>query len=60
MATVGLMFAWIGIIALNVAAVLGPLVAGRMLSERERELEEEEREAIDAEALALLAGQPLR
>ena len=55
---VGLLLAYLGIVFANCVCVIGPLWAGRYLAEREREREVEERAALEAEALALLAGQP--
>ena len=46
---------WLGLILILAAAVFGPLMAGRVLAERELEPDAETL-AIEARALALLAG----
>jgi hypothetical protein len=51
---------YLGIALLVALAVLVPLVVGRWLSDRDRALEAAEVEAIEASALALLAGSPDR
>ncbi len=47
---------YLGVVLVLVLAVLAPLIAGRWLSSRDRELEDAEVAAIEASALALLAG----
>lgn len=51
------LFGWLGLALILLLAVLGPLVIGRWLSDRDRVLEAAEVAALDACALALLAGQ---
>lgn len=50
-----ILLGYLGLILILVAAVIGPLMAGRMLAERELEPDDETL-AIEARALALLAG----
>ena len=50
-----ILLSYLGLILILVAAVVGPLMAGRMLAERELEPDAETL-AIEARALALLAG----
>jgi len=53
---VGVLLGYLGIALVVVLSVLVPLVLGRWLSDRDRELEDAELAAIEASALALLAG----
>lgn len=47
---------YLGIAIVVILSVLAPLVIGRWLSDRDRALEDAELAAIEASALALLAG----
>jgi hypothetical protein len=57
---VAVLLGYLGIALLVGLAVLVPLVVGRWLSDRERAIEAAELAAIEASALALLAGAPER
>jgi hypothetical protein len=50
------LLAYFAIVLVVGLAVLAPLIVGRWLSERDRALEDAEVAAIEAQALALLAG----
>jgi len=52
----GVLFGYLGLALVLLLAVLGPMVIGRWLSDREHELEAAEVAALEASALALLAG----
>jgi hypothetical protein len=52
------LFANLGIALVMLLAILAPMVIGRWLSDRDRELELAEIAAVEASALALLAGRP--
>jgi len=54
--TMGVLFGYLGLALVLLLAVLGPMVIGRWLSDREHELEAAEVAALEARALALLAG----
>ena len=54
--SVGLMLAWMGILAINVFSVLAPLFAGWCLADRQQAIEARETAEIEARALAMLAG----
>lgn len=53
---VGVLFGYLGLALILLLAVLGPMVIGRWLSDRDRMLEAAEVAALEARALALLAG----
>lgn len=52
----GVLLGYLGIVLVAVLAVVLPLAVGRWLSDRDRALEAAEVAAIEASALALLAG----
>lgn len=54
--TMGVLFGYLGLALVLALAVLGPMVIGRWLSDRDHELEAAEVAALDACALAMLAG----
>jgi hypothetical protein len=54
----GVLFGNLGLALVMLLAVVVPLVIGRWLSDRDLELEAAEVAAIEASALALLAGRP--
>jgi hypothetical protein len=54
-----LLLAWIAALLVLVVLIGLPLVLGRLLADRDRAIETVERSALEAEALALMVGQPV-
>lgn len=52
----GVLFGYLGLALVLLLAVLGPLLVGRWLSDRDHQLEAAEVAALEARALAILAG----
>lgn len=50
---------WLAALFVVVLLIGVPLVLGRLLADRDRALEHDERSALDAQALALMVGQPV-
>lgn len=50
---------WLAALLVVVLLIGVPLVLGRLLADRDRAIERVERSALEAEALALMVGQPV-
>jgi hypothetical protein len=50
---------WLAVLLVVILWIGVPLLLGRLLADRDRVLEDHERSALEAEALALMIGQPV-